>query len=243
MSYIQIENYIVDSTKIKKIEEITIPELRQQDKYLSALTSQYKDIRKGVQKQGIKNTKFLETKYIPETGSIQFLFLSEATEEGDNKMKQELIKKEYDPVADKLIDNPSHTYTEIIQLDNIIPNSHYNYMSWVELHGENNPITTDDLKKLFETMNIKLWSSDPSFQFQGFNFRLTSKEDASIYPENRPDKHWRKIHGANAYLTKHLAQLLDSGTFELFLNQMVNAFNNKLRELGYVKTRSHKKKE
>ena len=53
-----IENYIL---KKDSILEITLPELRNQDKYLSALTKKYKGIRKDVQKQGIKNTKFIES--------------------------------------------------------------------------------------------------------------------------------------------------------------------------------------
>jgi hypothetical protein len=55
--------------------------------------------------------------------------------------------------------------------------------------------------------NIKVSCSCESFNKQGFQYRLTQK-DASINPENREDKKWRKYHG-NALLCKHLWILLN----------------------------------
>jgi len=223
-----LENFII---KKNSLIEITLPELRNQDKYLSSLTKKYKNKRKKIQGQGIKNTKFMGVDLIPETGSVLFTFLTEATEEKDKKMDKELPKKEYDFVTGTLVDNPSHLYEIKIKIDNIFPNNAYTDISWLEVFDGD--ITIDNLKEIFDVADIKLSSNDPSFQFQGFNYRLTNI-DGSIYPEHRPDTFWVTKHGTNAYLTKHIAQLLDRGSFELFFNQMVSALRKKLKEAGYI---------
>jgi len=224
-----LENYII---KQNSLLEITLPELRDQDKYLSVITQKYKDIRKGIQKQGIKNTKFIESELIPKTGSVIFRFLSEATEEKDKKMDSNLPKKQYNFSSGELENNNSHLYEIQIQVDNIFPNDSFSDISWLEVFDGD--ITIDNLKEIFDVADIKLSSNDVSFQFQGFNYRLT-QIDGSIYPENRPDKVWGKRHGANAYLTKHIAQVLDKGTFEIFFNQMISSLRKKLKESGYIK--------
>jgi len=224
-----LENCIL---KQDAILEITLPELRNQDKYLSDLTKKYKGIRKGVQGQGVKNTKFIESELIKETGSAIFRFLVEATEEGDKKMDANLPKKQYDFDKGELVNNPSHLYEIQIQVDNIFPNKSFKDISWLEVFDGD--ITIDSLKEIFDVADVRLSSNDPSFQFQGFNYRLT-QIDGSIYKENRPDKFWVTKHGSNAYLTKHLAQVMDKGTFEVFFNQMVSSLKKKLKEAGLIK--------
>ncbi len=216
----------------EKLDEITLPELRDQDKYLSALTKKYKGIRKDVQGQGVKNTKFIESELIKKTGSVIFRFLAEATEENDKKMDKGLSKKAYDFSSGKLVDNPSHLYEIQIQVDNIFPNDFYKDISWLEVFEGD--ITVANLKEIFDVADIKLSSNDASFQYQGFNYRLT-QIDGAIYPENRPDKVWGPRHGNNAYLTKHLAQVVDRGSFEIFFNQMVSSLRKKLKDSGYIK--------
>lgn len=224
-------NKILNQYEKEKLDEITLPELRNQDKYLSSLTKSFKNQRKQIQGQGIKNTKFIESELIPKTGSVIFRFLVEATEENDKKMDKNLPKKQYDFNTGKLIDNPSHLYEIQIQVDNIFPNESYKDISWIEVFNGN--ITIDNLKEIFDVVDVKLSNNSPAFNFQGFAYRLTNI-DGAIYPQTIPDKLWGTKHGPNSYLDKHMAQLLDRGSFELFFNQMVSSMRKKLKEAGYI---------
>lgn len=63
-------------------------------------------------------------------------------------------------------------------------------------------LTVDDLTRIINLADVKVWSSSPSFHYQGFNYRL-SKIKSSIYPTTIPDTKWRETH-KNALIDKHL---------------------------------------
>ncbi len=222
-----------------KLEELTIQDLQKVDFYTSDITQKYKDIRKSYQGQGVKNTKLIETKYIEETGSLRFIFLTEATEISKNKQSHKMttakidIKQQFDVNSDSLIDNPSKTYDMFLQLENVFPNKSYSDISWLEVYnGEE--INSKMMKDLLEVADVKLWDNTPAFQFQGFAYRLTQMK-SSIFPENRPDSFWRKKHGNEGLLDKHWSQLFASGTIQVLLNQMTSALIKVCKEKGFAK--------
>lgn len=85
------------------------------------------------------------------------------------------------------------------------------------------------LKKVFEACDVKLFSDDPSFYWQG-SYEDLSKHNACVYKfsgENG-DGTWRNRHFASGgldnseiKLTKHLAQLLD--TLDYYIPEIVKA--------------------
>lgn len=229
----------VFTLKENKLQELTIPELRNVDLYTSNTTQKYKDIRKDFQGQGIKNTKLIDSTVIPESGSLRFTFLTEATEIAKNKLSHSVTKakvdqkKQFNVASNELIDNPSKTYDMYIQLDNVFPNNKFKDLSWLETYnGE--VITSKMMKDLLEVADVKLFDTTPAFQYQGFRYRL-STIDAAIFPETRPDTFWKSKHGAKGFLDKHFSQILDSGTIQVFLNIMTSMLIKHCKELGYAK--------
>ena len=241
MSFILIENYIINTHKIIILDEMTLPELRDQDKYLSDFTKGTKEERKKIQNTANINSKFLETKIDEDEGSVTFKFLTEATEllQGNKKMNKDEQKYQIDPNTKEKQKNPSHTYEIWIKVLNVLPTKENE--GWIEAYDiENEPVSNPQLKEIMNVADIQIFSNDPSFLFQGFQYNLTVK-DASIFPENRKPKRWNKIHGETALLTKHIAQLFTSMDF--FLPQMASSLNDKLQQLGYLpKKRKHTKK-
>lgn len=223
-----------------RLNELTIPQLRNVDYYTSDKTKYYKDIRKKYQGQGIKNTKLVDTALIPETGSIRFTFITEATDLSDKEIDKENLKhkmgkdkkQEYDIALDKLVDNPSHTYDMYLQLENVFPNNYYSDISWLEVYsGE--VVNQKMMKELLEVADVKIWDTTPANQYQGFRYRL-SLLGASIFPESRPDSFWRQFHGSNGLLDKHFSQLFDKGTITTLANNLTSSFFNLLKKEGYI---------
>lgn len=231
--------------RLQRLLEISLPELQQIDKYTSELTNKYMSIRKDIQKQAIKNTKFINLKLFEQNGNARFYFLTEATEnpmelsKTKAPMDKELSKKEVDPETFELIDNPSHTYTLMFEIENLFPNPIQT--SWLEVYDQDKEeVTIPILKEVINVADIKIFSTSPSFHWQGFNYRISSKENGSIYPTDIPDGFWGTKHGANAYLDKHLALMLSSGSFQIFFNQMISSLNKQLKGLGFVKSKKQK---
>lgn len=224
----------------KRLEELTIPQIRDVEKYTSNTTQKYKDIRKANQSVGQINTKLLDSQYIKETGSLRFIFLTESTElknKADDKHKMTTKKvnkkQQFDIDSDELIDNNSKTYDMFLQLENVFPNNYFQDLSWLEVYnGEE--VSTKMMKDLLGVADVKLFDNTPAFQYQGFRYRLT-QNDSSIFPEDRPDRVWRAKHGSQGLLDKHFSQLLDKGSIDLFLNQMTSILIKHCKQLGYYK--------
>lgn len=228
------ERYSENFSCQNKLDELTIQDLRNYDAYTSNLTQKYKDIRTSFQGQSVKNTKLLDTQVIEETGSLRFVFLTEATETKGKKTTSHFVagevKTAFDREEDKLVDNPSNTYDMYLQLENVFPNSFYKGLSWLEVYnGEE--VNEKMMKDLLEVCDVKIWDSTPAMQYQGFLYRL-SQVDSAIYKETRPDTFWRKKHGSQALLDKHFSQLFtDMG---MFLNLMLSSFIKVCRKQDYA---------
>jgi hypothetical protein len=98
----------------------------------------------------------------------------------------------------------------------------------VQEAGRQRVILSDrDIDDVLNVCDIKFWSNDPSFQFQGMNYYL-SQLDASIYPENRKPQKWDKINGGA--MSKHLSGLVED--LKHFYGQMAQRVTKLLRDKG-----------
>lgn len=205
-------------------EFITLSALLDKEADLTSdLTQKYKDIRKDIQKTANINTKLITTEII-DNKDVMFSFLTEATEMYGKDHK--FI--EIDPITKEKKPNPSKTYTIQFKFLDVLGEN-----GWINTFDTSKEkLTTKDIKDLINVSNVQLWSSDPSFQFQGFAYWNTVL-DSAIYPETRAPKVWNKKHGDGThFLTKHLSQLIDQMPF--FFNQMASSLTKLLKKEGII---------
>jgi len=199
-------------------EFLTLPALMdKQASITSIITQAYKDIRKDVQNTANKNTKLIATELAG--NDVIFKFLTEATEMYGLKHRYSQIN----PETKAFESNPSKTYEIWIKLLDVIGDQ-----GWIKVFDLSSEVLTQkDIKDMIKVSNCQLWSNDPSFQYQGFNFWL-GQLDAALFQTDIAPRIWDKRHGdGEALLTKHLSQLIDSLPF--FFNQMASSLTKVLR--------------
>jgi len=200
---------VIYCPNFSKLEEVTLNDLRKLDATMSSQTKKFKDIRQKLMKGANINTKFIETKI--EGKDILFKFLTKATEDPNDTKP----KKQVDPKDFSMKDNPSKTYEVWMKFPNAL-----------ELLESEEKIDQNVLNDLIQASDVQLWSNDPSFHWQGFNYQL-SQLDASIFPTNIAPKFWSTKHGEN-FLTKHLAQIMLQ--YKFFANQMAASLEKQLKK-------------
>lgn len=166
-------------------------------------------------------------------GSATFQFLTEATELG-NKQPSDSIdspyrfypgpKGEVDPSNFSIDRNTSKTYELQIKVLDIL--------EWLKaFDGEK--IGRKEMKEILDVSNVQVFSTSPSFHWQGANYNL-SQLDGSMYPTDIPNDTWGPRHGDKSgyFLDKHLYGLLRS--IEFFLNPMASMLTSKLQQRGLI---------
>jgi len=187
----------------------------------SLVNSVVKDGKKKYSPTG--TDKLIECEIDETANHITFIWLTEVTPD------VELYGKDYEygevsiEGSKSLTRNKSKTYELKIRI--------MDFFSWLDTYPDKTEITRKDMKDILDVSDIKLSSNDPSFQFQGINYKLT-QFDASIYPENRPDKVWGKRHNDDNLLTKHLNSIL--ANIEFWKNPMSNMLTKKLKQRGLL---------
>ena len=88
-------------------------------------------------------------------------------------------------------------------------------------------LSKNDITKILKSADVKLWSSSPSFQFQGFNYKL-SRLNASLYPTGIPDRKWRQKHGGSL-IDKHLYLLIKD--IDKWIPHMAMAIKAEIKKL------------
>lgn len=206
---------LVGQGKLK--EFITLPALaNKQANVVSPTTDKYKKIRKKVQKTANINTKLISTEL--ENTNVIFKFLTEAT----NMYKPNHKYSQINPETKTFEPNPSKTYEIWIKLLNVTGDN-----GWLSTFNSEEDITRKDIKDIIQVSDCQLWSNDPSFQYQGFNYWL-GQLDAAIYSTDIAPQKWDKYHGDGlAFLTKHISQLIDQLPF--FYNQMAASLSKVLK--------------
>lgn len=86
-----------------------------------------------------------------------------------------------------------------------------------------------DLLRTLQQSEAKIFCNCPSFQFQGFNFRL-SQLNASIFPTDIPDSKWGTHHDSNGLVCKHIGALLEDFNAH-WMPKMTQLLKRKLIEI------------
>lgn len=104
-----------------------------------------------------------------------------------------------------------------------------NFFEWLKgTKPDTKEITQQDVKDVININNVQVFSTSPSYQYQGFNFWM-SQLDGSIYPTDIKPQRWDKIHGdGEAFLDKHLYGLVRQIGF--FSNPMASMLTKRLKD-------------
>lgn len=180
------------------LNEITLSDLNR-NQGISDFTKVFKKERNKIMGSETKNSKFIEVKFNKDEDYIDCYWLITPTEK---KYPPNYKYKEVDPYTHKLIDNPSKTYTFILRI--------MNFFSL--LATTPNKITNKDIEDVIRIADLKIWDSNPSFQYQQMNWHL-SDLDSSIFPTTIPPKRWNKIHGEPTFLGKHSQSIINQINF------------------------------
>ena len=173
---------------------------------------------------------------VTDKGSAIFSWLTEVTHFESPVSKDRKIPKyathlpgETDYEKDfTIIPDPSKTYTLQVEIVDLV--------KWVETYPSKDEITMADLKEVLNLAAIRVWSTSPSFHWQGMNANI-SKLDGSIHPTDIEPKYWNQpfLHGDVYFLDKHLAGLINAMPF--FLNPMASMLTRTLRKAGVLPTK------
>jgi len=120
-----------------------------------------------------------------------------------------------------LVNNPNKKYELSIRI--------LDFFKWLKgTKPEGEDVTEDDVRDVLEINNVQVFSTSPSFHWQGMNANL-SQLDGSIYPTNIMPTVWADRHGTEDYfLDKHLYGLLRQIKF--FSYPMTKMLNKRLKD-------------
>ena len=189
---------------------------------MSDFTKKFRKIRTKVMGTENRVSKLVDCEINKDQNYVTFKWITDATTGYPKDYKY----KEVDPNNLGLIDDPSKVYEMDIKI--------LQFFDWLDVF-EGQEITEKELKEIFKVSNIQIWSSDPSFQYQGMNW-WSSQLDASIYPTDIKPKRWNlpDRHGDdNAFIGKHLTGLINGIAF--WLSPMASTLNKKLKDKGFLK--------
>lgn len=200
------------------LKELTIADLRDKGN-IAPSTMDFRKERNKLMGNEARNAKLIDLVIDQAGKSVTFQFLTETTPKYPSDYKY----KQVDPKKLSLKNNPSKTYELQIKV--------LDFFEWLNVF-EGETITTKEIKEIFEVSDIQVFSTSPSYQYQGYNYEA-SQLDASIYPTNIPSKVWMpKIFNGDYVVDKHLYGLLQS--FKFFEQQMASMLNKKLKDRGLI---------
>lgn len=108
-----------------------------------------------------------------------------------------------------------------------------NFFEWLRgTKPDTQEITRQDVKDVIQVNNVQVFSTSPSFHWQGMNANL-SQLDGSIYPTDIMPTVWKDRQGSDDYLLdKHLYGLVRQINF--FDNQMASMLTKRLRDRDLI---------
>lgn len=200
---------------------------------ISDFTTTWRKDRSRVMGQESATAKLIDC-FIDEAGkSVTFGFLTESTELGGKNPNPNINsnykfytgdKGELDPDNFNIKANRSKTYEMQIKI--------LEFFDWLDVF-EGESIKEKEMKEILEVSNVQIFSTSPSFHWQGMNYNL-SQLDASIYPTDIDNPVWGPRHGDKSgyFLDKHLSGLLRQVSF--WLNPMASMLSKKLKDRGLI---------
>lgn len=201
-----------------KLEEITLVDLKNKDA-IAPSTMKYRKERNKVMGLEKSTAKIIDVFLNEAEDSITFAFITGAT----NKYPKGYDYQRVSPLNLNLISNKTKKYEIQIKFLGI--------QEWLEAF-KGSELTIQDIQEIIKTLDVKVFSTSPSFQFQSYN-NSNTKLGTSIYPNTKPDKgEWEKKLGGEYFLDKHLYGIVaNMGTF---LPKMAKMLNKKLKDRGLL---------
>jgi hypothetical protein len=200
-------------------EYVTLSNLKTAD-VISPLTKRTRSQRNRAVGSENRTAKLVDLNIDTVEDHVTFIFKTTATVPiypEDSTFKQTDIE------TFELKRNPSKEYDLYIRV--------LDFFKWFDAQKQEkdiSEITTEDIKRVLEVSNVQVFSTSPSFHWQGFSYWL-SQLDGSVYPTNIKPKFWDTIHGdGDAFLDKHLYGLLRQIAF--FRNQMASMLTKRLKQ-------------
>jgi hypothetical protein len=179
------------------------------------------------QELGKENTlaKLSDIDIDTQNGHVTFIWLTEVTEP---IYPDDYDFGEVDPNSSfRIKQNRSKTYEIYIRI--------LDFFDWLDTTPEDKEkITNQDLKDIFDTANIQIFSTSPHFHWAGFNY-YASQLDASIYPTNIEPEWWNhpNRHGSGPYLMdKHIMGLVRNIKF--WYGPMAQMLTRRLKKRGVL---------
>lgn len=130
----------------------------------------------------------------------------------------------------KIESNPDKKYTLFVKI--------LDFMKWLKEtrpdYLELEKITWKEIRDVLEVAYIQVYSTSPSFHWQGCNFWL-SQLDGSLYPTDIAPKKWNATHlhgDGNAFVDKHLGGFLRQMKF--FYNPMASMLQKRMKDKGLL---------
>lgn len=196
------------------LESVTLDDLKNS---MSDLTLKFRKDRNKTTGTENRVSKLIQVDY--RNGNLMFRWLTEPTE---NEADPNRDIYNIDKIGNLSIDK-SKTYELDIEI--------LDFSQWLDTYPEGYVITSKDIKDILDVAFVKVWSSSPSFWWQGMAFRLTQL-DGSIYPCKIPDKFWGKLHGKESLVDKHLGGLINQISF--WANPMASMATKFLKSKGLL---------
>lgn len=203
-------------------EWLTLADLSTDDA-TSAFTKKTRDQRNKAVKPENYTAKIKDC-VLEKDGSVTFTFNTTATipiYPKDYKFKQA------DPNSNfELKDNPEKSYTITIRI--------LDFMKWLKDtrpdFKELGKITWKEIRDVVEVAYIQIYSTSPSFHWQGINWWITQL-DGSLYPTDIKPKFWNRddLHGdEGAFLDKHTAGVVRY--FKFWYNPMASMVQKRMKD-------------
>lgn len=189
---------------------------------MSNFTKDFRVERSKIMGAESKVAKLVDININTEKDFVTFFWLTETTDKypDDHKFK------EVDPESKKLKNNVGKTYTVSLMITE--------FFQWLDTFNVEDKITRKDIKDILEVANIKFFSTDPSFHYQGANFNASAVE-ASTKPTTIAPKVWNQphLHGdGNNFLSKHMVGIFNSMPF--WSNAMAQMLTSRLQTRNLI---------
>jgi hypothetical protein len=208
---------VVKNLESINFKEITISDLRKSHT-VSPLTQRFALQRQ--KKQGHENrlAKLIDVELNQSQDFVLFKFLTEVTRKAH---KPGYKPMELQPGSDGvMVPNTSDLYEIWIRVEK--------FFSLLGTRPDPDAkITVGELKEVLVVADVKLFSTIPSFHWQGMAANLT-QIDAAIFPVTIMPTIWRDRMGGDFFLDKATANLLKH--FDFFLPQLARAVSKALKE-------------
>jgi len=201
---------------IKKLQELTLSDLKG-DQGMSDLTLKFKKERNKLLGAESRIVKLIDVDIDETAKYVTFIWLTEVTPKYPKNYEYGEVNIEGNK---EIVNNRSKTYELKIRI--------LDFFNWLGTYPNKIEITEKDIKDIFDISDIQVSSNDPSWQFQGFNYHM-STIDGSIYPTNIPDPIWGPRHNnGDGLLSKHLQGLING--IDFWKSPMASMLTKKLRD-------------